>query len=347
MAGAKRNVAWLGEMRSLLEARLGGFFEDKRRRGGELAPEALELVEAVERLTMRGGKRFRPALMTAAFRAVAPERDWTETLDAGAALELLQSYLLIHDDWMDGDEERRGGPAVHAALRDAHGGDAHLGGSLAILAGNLASAHAWELLTRDLIPEPRRTHAIQVFLRMHQEVVFGQQLDLLGSRNVSLMQQLKTGSYTVRGPLALGAALADATDAQRRALEAFGEPLGEAFQMRDDLLGTFGDAAQIGKPVGSDLRAGKRTALIDALDEAAHPDAAQAVHAVLGRADATDEGVERARAALVEGGARARVEARLDGLLRRATDALDDAPLHPPGTEMLRELADRLAVRDR
>lgn len=347
MDGGQHEESWLGEVRSRLEVQLERFFEDQRQAAETLAPEACELVEAIERLTLRGGKRLRPALMIAAFRAVAPERDWTDTLDAGAALELLQSYFLIHDDWMDRDEERRGGPAVHVSLREAHGGDAHLGGSLAILAGNLASAHAWELLTRGVVVEPRRTQAIEVFLRVHQEVVFGQQLDLLGSPNVSVMQQLKTGSYTVRGPLDLGAALADATPLQAEALRAFGAPLGEAFQMRDDLLGTFGDPEQIGKPVGSDLRAGKQTALMVALGERASASEAEAVRAVLGDAEASEEAIDRARDALVSSGAKAWVEAQVEDLVQRAEEALRGAPLSPPGTDMLRELARRLAVRDR
>lgn len=345
MQAATSTSDWLTEVRSLVDARLTSHFAEKRARAMRLAPEALELVTAIEALTMRGGKRLRPALAYAAHCAISPEPS-ADVIDAGAALELLQSYLLIHDDWMDADEERRGGPAVHVAL-GAHGGrDDHLGASLAVLAGNLASAHAWELLTRIGGPESRLRAAIDVFLAIHQEVVIGQQLDLIASDRVSLMQQLKTGSYTVRGPLSLGAALAEASDAQRAALEAYGAPLGEAFQMRDDLLGTFGDRATIGKPTGGDLRAGKRNALIAAAEERATATDRQAIEIAFGDPSASEEAIARAKAALVACGAKSAVEARVTALLDRAKSTLTRAPLRPPGVSMLRELADHLAIRE-
>jgi geranylgeranyl diphosphate synthase type I len=339
--------SWIDDVRSRIDARLASYFDETRARAIAITAEGAELVDAIARLTMRGGKRLRPALLFAAFRAVREDALDDDAIEAGAALELLQTYLLIHDDWMDADEQRRGGPSVHAELRDAHGGNGHLGASLAVLAGNLASAHAWELLVRIRGPEARLRAAIEVFLAIHQEVVLGQQLDLLAAADVSRMQQLKTGSYTVRGPLLLGAALAGATSAQRAALEAFGIPLGEAFQMRDDLLGTFGDPARLGKPVGGDLRAGKRTALVRAAERHASPAELAELSAVLGRADATDEDLRRAAEILVACGAKAEVEARTNALLEQAKRSLDGAPLAEAGIAMLRALADRFALRER
>jgi geranylgeranyl diphosphate synthase type I len=339
---------WLEQVRTQIDARLASHFA--RARSAVPAPEADELVEAVERLTMRGGKRLRPALTYAAHAAVIgdverPDLDppVEDVFKVGAALELLQSYLLIHDDWMDGDEERRGGPSVHAALRDAHAGDAHLGASLAVLAGNLASAHAWELLTSIEGPEARLRAVMDAFLVIHRDVMVGQQLDLMKTANVPLMQKLKTGSYTVRGPLMLGWALGRGDAAARDALERYGEPLGEAFQLRDDVLGTFGERTVLGKPVGGDLRAGKRTALIRAAEESGAE--LGPLTAVLGVRDASDEDVARATDVLVRCGAKASVEGRIDALLGQARAALTTASLHEAGVAMLSELADRLAVR--
>ncbi len=340
-------MRWLSDVVVAVDARLEEYLAEKRASARALAPEAEELVDAVAALTMRGGKRLRPALLGAAFLAVAPGRDPAITLDAQASLELLQSYLLIHDDWMDRDDERRGGPSVHAALRDAHGGQAHLGASLAILAGNLASACAWELITRGEHPRPVERRVIEEFLRMHQEGVYGQQLDLLGTADVSRMQQLKTGSYTVRGPLMLGAALGEATDAQRGALLAYGRPLGEAFQMRDDLLGTFGDGGATGKPTESDLREGKRTALVLAAERLGDEAALAPLRAALGRRDADDAAVAAAREALVATGAKAEVEARLERLVDEAVAALHTPVLAAAGVERLVSLAERLGRRDR
>jgi len=342
----------LGELRSAVNDRLRAYLEAKRDQARRLTPESVELVDSVGELTLRGGKRLRPALIFAAYRAVAegPDALPPEVLDTCAAVEFMQSYLLIHDDWMDHDEERRGGPAVHAALRDAHEGDVHLGNSLAILAGNLASVFAWELITGHDATEvtaPASRRVIEVFLRMHQEVVYGQQLDLVETPNVSLMQQLKTGSYTVRGPLSLGAALADATPAQESALLEYGRPLGEAFQMRDDLLGTFGDRSATGKPTGGDLRQGKRTAIVRAAERLGSEAQLAPLRRVLGVPTASDEALAEARNALVETGAKAAVEARLAALVDASVSALDRSELRPQGVALLQELAERLGKRDR
>ena len=337
---------WLEEVRREIDARLVRFFDEERAAATSLAPEALELVEAVAALTIRGGKRLRPAVAVAAFRSVAPERDWRETLDAGAALELLQSYLLIHDDWMDGDDQRRGGPAVHAALA-AKLGDAHLGASLAILSGDLGSAYAQRLMLGSLRYAEDPSAVLDAFVRMQVEVVMGQSLDLLGSPDVSRMQQLKTGSYTVEGPLRLGARIGGASETQMAALEAFGVPLGEAFQVRDDLLGTFGDPRATGKPAGNDLRAGKRTALVRECERLLDAKDRATLDGVLGRKDATDQEVAEATELLVRSGARRNVEKRLADLLDLAKAALDSGPLADPGRAMLREIAGALAIRDR
>lgn len=337
---------WLDEVRREVDDALARFFAEESTAARALAPEALELVEALEALTMRGGKRLRPAVLVAAFRSVAPAREWRETLPACAALEMLQTYLLVHDDWMDGDDQRRGGPAVHAALAEKHG-DAHLGASLAVLAGDLGSAYAQRLFLGSLSGAERADAVLAAFVRMQVEVVMGQSLDLLASPDVSRMQQLKTGSYTVAGPLRLGALLGRASDAQLEALEAFGTPIGEAFQVRDDLLGTFGDPRATGKPAGNDIRAGKRTALVRECERLLAEREREPLTRALGRKDASDAEVAAATELMVRSGARKNVEGRLAGLLDQACGALDGGALLDPGRGMLRQIAGALAIRDR
>lgn len=338
--------AWLDAVRRHVDAQLDEFFAASRVEMLGLAPEAMPIVEAVEALTLRGGKRLRPAVLVAAFTSVSASGDWRSTADACAALELLQTYLLIHDDWMDGDEQRRGGPSVHAALRDRVG-DAHLGASLAVLAGDLASAFSQRLMVRASTAAKSPVQALEAFVRMQTEVVCGQSLDLLATTDVPRMQQLKTGSYTVAGPLRLGALLAGATPEQLGVLEAFGGPMGEAFQLRDDLLGTFGDPRTTGKPSGNDLRAGKRTALVLEAEQRLDADARAPLTRVLGLKEATDTQVAEAAALLVESGAKAGVERRLDMLVQQAVGALDTPLLHETGRAMLQTLVEALAVRDR
>jgi geranylgeranyl diphosphate synthase type I len=338
--------SWLAEVRARVDAHLSGFFAVMHAQAERTSPDARVLIEAIAELTMRGGKRLRPAALFAAYRGVTPDGDPARTNDASAAVELLQTYLLTQDDWMDGDLERRGGPSVHAALSERCG-DARLGASLAILAADMASGFAWELIAAAPFPDPRVREALAVYGRMHFEVLCGQQLDLLGHADIALVNQLKTGSYTVRGPLKLGALLGDARPEQLSALERFGEPLGLAFQLRDDLLSTFGDAGAIGKPIGNDLKAGKRTALL--ADARARLGAGElaVLDAVVGNAHASAAQVARACDVLIASGVRERLETRVAQLLEQALGVLRAAPLAEAGKALLSELASRLAQRDR
>lgn len=250
----------------------------------------------------------------------------TDVVSAGAALELLHAYLLVHDDWMDEDDVRRGGPSVHAMLRERFG-SAREGETAAILAGDFAASVAQSALFELALPADRVIEAAREFARIQEDVVYGQLLDTRAGADrpetVEAMHQLKTGSYTVRGPLMMGAILAGASKTQRDGLSRFAEPLGVAFQLRDDLLGTFGDPAATGKPFGSDLRQGKRTALVVELGE--DPLLATA----LGVKDASEAAVARVVDRMKASGAKARVEARLAALMKEAASVLDDASLLP------------------
>jgi geranylgeranyl diphosphate synthase type I len=337
----------LQQLAALVDARLVAFFDAQRARADETSPELGALMDSVASLTLRGGKRLRAMALYAGYCATRADGDLDPepALDACCALELLQSYFLIQDDWMDGDEERRGGPSVHAALSRAHGDDNRLGAKLAILASDLGSGAAWELIARAPFPPARLPEALAAFGQTHFEVIAGQQLDLLTHPNVELVHQLKSGSYTVRGPLRLGALLGNATQQQLDALERYGAPIGVAFQLRDDILGTFGDPSAVGKPVGNDLRAGKRTALVAEARKTLDVAQTRTLERVLGNADATDADVAEVAQLLIASGARERIEARALALLAQADAVLTTAPLAPAGVALLRTLAERLVQR--
>jgi len=156
---------WLRIVRMEVDTRLLEFFEEKKGETGEISPPTLELVDEIEALTMRGGKRLRPAVAAAGYRCVRPGHGMARLVELSASLELLQSYLLIHDDWMDGDEVRRGGDAVHASLQQSHR-DSHLGAALGVLAGDLASAYAWELFLEAPYPMQAWAQASAMFLKI-------------------------------------------------------------------------------------------------------------------------------------------------------------------------------------
>jgi geranylgeranyl diphosphate synthase type I len=338
----------LESVRKVVDRALVRRLASMRVRAEDVGGRDLRVVtESLESLVLRGGKRFRPALLVAAFEAVGGEGGVASCLGACEALELLQGYLLVHDDWMDGDDVRRGGPTVHAALRK-HFGEPFRGDTFAILAGDMASSMAQAALFEVVMAPARILAASREFARLQTDVVLGQMLDVqseaAGDAQLERMHDLKTGSYTVRGPLLMGAALAGANLGQRDALERFAGPLGIAFQLRDDLLGTFGNPEKTGKSDASDLRQGKRTALVvegEKLDGFA-----EAVRPMLGRADASAEEIRRAREFFVASGAKARVEGRLDSLLAEAARALQLADLRSHGRRVLLGAVEAIGRRE-
>ena len=334
--------SWMGSIREGVDAILERFFESKCVEATRLSPQAIELVTEVRDLTMRGGKRLRPIVTAAAYRAASGVNDLSTTFEVGAALELLQTYLLIHDDWMDEDKERRGGPAVHYAFQKKHRHD-HLGASLGILAGDLASTFAWELLLDGRFPESRRDEGLALFVGIQKEVFAGQQLDLMTDADVERMHDLKTGSYTTRGPAEFGGVLADADEAGMQSLRSWAAPLGVAFQLRDDLLGTFGNAQQTGKP-GDDLRHGKHNAVVAAFRRLGPSEAERMVLAsVWGRAEATDD--EVCAATEVLSAAKDEVGSRLSFLADEARGALAASPFDDDAKQLLEEVTRRLTDR--
>lgn len=338
-------VAMSAAVRARLDDALAAWLAPKGKAARAVSGEVAAAAGCVERLTIRGGKRVRAALVGASYVAFGGAA-WADVLPAMIAVELLQTYLLIHDDWMDDDATRRGGPSVHVALRETLGSRA-LGDAGAVLAGDLASAYAQEALLDTRVASDRVLAAARVFARIQEEVVVGQISEMRAAApldgpvpSVEEVHARKTASYTVTGPLALGAALAGADAGRIEALARFGRPLGVAFQLRDDVLGVFGDPAVTGKPVGNDIRKGKRTALVAALD--GDPLLAR----VLGVADAPVADLEAVVARMESSGARARVEARVRELCAEANAALAALELpSPAGVSWLRGAVTALGER--
>jgi len=297
------------------------------------------ILDQVRDLTMRAGKRVRAALLVCG-AALFDDQAAADpaVIDAAAAMELLHTYFLIHDDIMDDDPTRRGGPSVHAALGDRLG-DGKLGRDLAILAGDLAVALHEGLLAGLAAPDGRRRMAARIFAEMHLDVVHGQTMDLLGTGDAEEVARRKTASYTTVGPLATGAALAGASEAEIERLAVIARPLGVAFQLRDDLLGAFGSSEVTGKPVGTDLRAGKATFLVQEGLRRADARQRAAIEAVLGTEDASAEAVGDAARALDRCGARRACEERIDQLVDGALADLARERYLPEGRLFLERIA--------
>ncbi len=321
-------VALLASVRSAVDDRLAAWLAPRVAAAAKISADVALAAEAARGLALRGGKRMRAALVVAGFEALAPapSSSWASCMPGMLAIELLQTYLLIHDDWMDDDDVRRGGPAVHVLLREQLG-DRALGDAAAILAGDLASAWAQEALFESSLPAEHVLSASRAYARIQTEVVTGQLAEMMAGRpgratppRVETVHALKTASYTVTGPLLIGAALAGADASASAAVERFGRPLGVAFQLRDDLLGIFGDPQATGKPIWNDLRQGKRTALVAELLR--EPSGAELLDRVLGKPDASHDDLRAVVDAMVSSGAKERVERRVDELCDEARQAI-------------------------
>jgi geranylgeranyl diphosphate synthase type I len=308
------------------EPRLREFLDEKLRGFESLPVDLRDVGSALRDYLLRGGKRLRGALVLLGHEAAGGKRDGA--VDASVGVELLHAYLLIHDDFMDQDDVRRGGPTLHRAL----GGD-HLGTSVAILCGDLCESWAYQLFGA----------ASPLVARTVEQVILGQMADLRGPRGRELtageildVQRAKTGTYTFELPLHIGATLAGAAPPVLEALSAYARPLGVAFQIADDLLGTFGSPEQTGKPNASDLREGKRTLLVArALQSATSGDAAL-LRAGLGNPEAD---VEELRAILRRCGAEASAREEAERLCDLSLRALESPVLPPRVAADLREIA--------
>jgi geranylgeranyl diphosphate synthase type I len=333
----------LANLRRLVDARLDSALGDVESYADAHAPETATLLTQLRALTLRGGKRLRSVLIMAGVETVAP---WQEhhhaVIDAAAAIELFQSYLLLQDDWMDGDEMRRGGPTAHIVLGSALG-SVHRGAAGAVLLGDLASALAQGLLAGLDIPQSRVAAVLRDFVELQREVAIGQMLDIMNAENHDAVCSLKTGSYTVSGPLVLGHTLAGGSVAGRRALKLYAAPLGIAFQLRDDILGLFGRDEEIGKSSGADLRAAKPTALMQEALRRLSGGAREELASLQGRPDA--EALERARSLVRQSGALETIEQRIAELRTTALASLETSELRPSGCALLQQVAQKLTER--
>jgi geranylgeranyl diphosphate synthase type I len=215
-----------------------------------------------------------------------------------------------------------------------------------VLAGDFAAALSLDVLSRLEAPPDRLVRALGLFAEIQQDVICGQQLDIAGHEtDVEIYYPLKTGSYTVRGPLVFGAILAGAPPEVVNTLDRYARPLGVAFQMQDDLLGVFGDPNRTGKPVGDDLRRGAHTAIAQHARRLLDPSQLASFEAVFGNADASDESIASVTEMLVEAGVRGAVVERIHALIHEAISALVDSSIEPAPRTMLLGFSSIIASR--
>ena len=342
------------ELRPRVDAALREFLTDQAPTLAAVGPQ-LAAVQELAGEYLAGGKRLRPAFCYWGWRATGlPGGEGI--VRAAAALELLQACALVHDDVMDGSDTRRGRPSAHKRFEAHHasagwtGAPAGFGLGAAILLGDLYLVWSDQLFTTCGLPEPDLRRARGTFDAMRAELMGGQYLDLVvqaepepSIESIRSVLQYKSAKYSIERPLHLGAVLAGAPPEVVSGLRAFGLPLGEAFQLRDDLLGVFGDPAVTGKPAGDDLREGKQTLLVAITAERLPAGQRHELRSLLGDPTLTAEQVAVLRDLIKGTGAVSAVEEEIDRLLRESLGALAETDIDPAAEEVLRSLA-RAAV---
>lgn len=312
----------------------------------ELEPLATVLVRFIS-----GGKRLRPVLAWWGWRAAGGAND-DAMIRAAASLELLQACALIHDDVMDGSDTRRGAPSVHRSHEDLHAANQWngcaetFGIASAILLGDLCLSWTDQLLFESGLEPGSLLRAKPLFDATRTELMAGQYLDVVEQARAQItperalrVARYKSAKYTIERPLHLGAVLAGGPQELIEALSNYGLPLGEAFQLRDDVLGVFGDPNKTGKPAGDDLREGKQTYLVAAALETATQEQRGLLLDSLGRADLSTADIERLRELIVATGALDRTEALIATSATAALASLEDVELHNNAREALEALA--------
>lgn len=335
----------LRDIAARVDARLTAFVGAERARWTAFDPDLAVVFGELERMVVGGGKRLRPVFTYWGFVGAGGDRDDARAIDAGTAFELLHAFALFHDDIMDGSVTRRGNTTTHEALQSEHrrrgwAGDARrFGDGAAILIGDLSFVYA------DMLLAGLGARGWQMWNELRVELNVGQYLDMLGSaqnecrpERAMRICRYKSGKYTIERPLHLGALLADEHTTLIDAYSAYGLPLGDAFQLRDDVLGVFGESSITGKPVGDDLREAKPTPLMAVALQRAN-EKQRAVLQQVGSRSLSSDDIADVQQAIVDSGALSAIEATISDLRDQAISAIGRAPIEAEVQTRLVELA--------
>ena len=346
------DASLISEFKAQIDGALGSFVSNQIAQLESIGSELTPVGNALSHFILDSGKRLRPIFATAGYMGAGKEPT-SEIYRAAAALELIHVCALIHDDLMDGSDTRRGAPAIHKEFENIHrkehlaGNPVQFGESSAILIGDLALVWAGKALASSGISGDQFARAFSVFSELQIELMAGQFLDVneQTSHSSSIersrkIARYKSGKYTIERPLHFGAALAG-NNSLISSYTDFGIPLGEAFQLRDDILGVFGEPEVTGKPAGDDLLEGKRTVLIAKSFELAGASGSLLLTQVLGNRSASQEMVEKAKGIIIESGALKFVENLIEELVNNSLKSVRGLP----NEELLTRLAEMTTKR--
>lgn len=329
------------------------FFNKKIEEAKKISNLSLNAVEVLKDYTLRGGNRIRAAMLYYGYACFKEPNE--EIIKASMATELVQSYLLIHDDIIDQDVLRRGKDTVHFHYEKEckDNNPKHYGVSMAICVGDLVASYYCQIISKLNIDAGLKNKAIKKINEIVELVIHGQMLDLTSQNKKDLNEgeilniyRLKTASYTVQGPLIIGAILAGANDEQLKKLSDSTLPLGLAFQIRDDINGMFGDEKVIGKPSDSDLKEGKKTLLMAKTLELAEEEDKKKVLNVLEKKEITKNEVEEVRKIIKKSGALDYVLKLAHGIIADSLKLIKNMELRDEGKNFVIEISDFMINRE-
>lgn len=299
----------------IIDSYIEKYLNKKRKEYIKVTPIAGEIVDNFKEYILRGGKRIRSALIYHTYRMFHENTFADKDLKKMSMfIEFVHAFFLIHDDIMDRDSLRRGGPTMHKLYEDVGTkmkmkDQKHFGNSMGILVGDLAQALAFEIVAESMIPNEIKPHILQIITERVNSTIFGQVHDILladlesyTENDILMVQNLKTARYTFDTPVLIGASLADASKDEIKNLNGYSIPAGIAFQIRDDILGMFGDKKKTGKSANSDIKEGKRTFLIHHALKHGNSKQLKVIHKYLGKDDLEQDEADMIRQVVIDTG---------------------------------------------
>ena len=341
-----------------VDAALANFIADEARYLGQIGSELDPVATALTKFLLDGGKRIRPLFALIGYLGTGEELD-AHSITALSSLELVHVCALIHDDVMDGSDTRRGAPSIHKLFEQIHrnekltGSADQYGLASAILIGDLALILSAKMLHDSQAPAKSILRSLSVYDEMRIELMAGQFLDIheqaLASESLARslkVARYKSAKYSIERPLHFGATLASENSEKLvETYSAYGLPMGEAFQMRDDVLGVFGNPVATGKPAGDDLREGKRTVLMATTMARVTVEQRQTMKELFGKSDLSATEIETIRSIITDTGALAETEMRIENLTKQALAAIKNGAINADAQSMLVIMASLVTQR--
>lgn len=335
-----------------MDIELNVFFSRKIRQVNNIDNSSIDMIKKAREFNLRDGKRIRPILMIMGYKCFK-EKKLDQVIRAALAVELMESFLLIHDDIMDNDTLRRGKPTIHK-IYEKEKNNPDFGKNMALLLGDLLAIFGSEAILSSDFRHKIKARAVEKFNQIIANTIFGQTLDYLGDFNKEFSEDyakrihiLKTAKYTIEGPLHIGAILAGAKDRHLNKISKFAIPLGQAFQMKDDILNIFGDESKIGKSVCSDIKEGKKTLLIAKALENSQLKQRLFIKKCLGNSNLSKKDIEKLKNIIIDSGSLVYSNTLAQQLVDNAKLIIKNSKFKKDARYFLLQLADYIITRDK